>query len=103
MNLGRAQGVSKNYFAPGVRGRGARVAGRERNTATMNFWTPNLPRTGRFLRALTGLLAVGGGAVLLREGWALAGGPFVIFGAFCLFQAARGWCLARACGWKTPY
>jgi hypothetical protein len=48
-----------------------------------------------------------GGAVLLVAGfiavfrvWWL-GGALMVFGAFALFEAKRGWCVARACGIKT--
>jgi hypothetical protein len=45
------------------------------------------------------------GAALLqlvpgKLGW-LVGGVLVVGGAFSLFEAANGWCAARALGFKT--
>jgi hypothetical protein len=33
---------------------------------------------------------------------ALGGAALALAGIFMIFEAARGWCLARACGLKTP-
>ncbi len=68
----------------------------------MTFFRPNLDSTGRVLRAF--------GAVLLAIGAALtwpyseAGGiALAVSSAFVAFEAARGWCVARACGVKTKF
>jgi hypothetical protein len=65
-----------------------------------NFFSPNIGRGGRIARAVWGaaLIAVG----LLISGshpWACVG--LVAFGVFALYEAARGWCVVRACGIKT--
>lgn len=67
------------------------------------FFAPNIDRCGRVLRAVFGLCCIGGGVLLwlFVNRWAGAGG--VAWGVFCLFEAARGWCVARACGIKTRY
>jgi hypothetical protein len=65
-----------------------------------SFFSPNLERKGRIVRAL-------GGAALLLAGiivwpsslW--AGIVLLTSGTFMLFEAFRGWCLLRACGIKT--
>lgn len=69
----------------------------------------NITTSGRIARAITGLLTIGLGILLLVYGWPasvtwrwlLAILAFAA-GAFQLFEAARGWCIARACGMKTP-
>jgi hypothetical protein len=68
----------------------------------MSFWAPNIDSFGRLVRALLGLALIGGSAAsfawnLPILGWILAAG-----GLFCLFEAVRGWCVARACRIKTP-
>jgi hypothetical protein len=68
----------------------------------MSFWAPNIDNSGRIARGILGLgLIVGAFAFFTLDlplpGWLLVGG-----GVFCLFEAARGWCIARACRIKTP-
>ena len=68
----------------------------------------NIDKKGRRVRALggSGLLVA---AVLCA--WGLEGSiaPSVIAivlggtGLFCLFEAAKGWCVLRALGIKTPF
>lgn len=66
----------------------------------MKFFAPNIGCAGRILRAAVGLgcivtgLMLSGHSPWLRLG--LAG-----VGLFVSFEAARGWCLARACGIRT--
>ena len=66
----------------------------------MKFFSPNIGRAGRILRAVLGGLlivaAVGLSGYSLWLRLALIGA-----GLFGLFEAARGWCLARACGIRT--
>jgi len=70
---------------------------------------PNIDRKGRVARAITGTLCVVFGASLWLIDWpesitirwtvtVLA----VAAGAFQLFEAKKSWCVARACGLKTP-
>jgi hypothetical protein len=71
--------------------------------------TPNIKRNGRIARAITGLLTIGGGVACLVVSWPeslvvrwvliVIG---VMVGLFQLYEAKRGWCIARACGMKTP-
>jgi hypothetical protein len=74
-----------------------------RHTVTlpqMKSFAPNIARTGRILRAGFGVACVFAGLVLSGSSlWlclTLAGA-----GVFGLFEAARRWCLARACGIKA--
>jgi hypothetical protein len=65
------------------------------------FFEPNIGAKGRVARALGAVLLLAA-AFYIREshGWlalALACG-----GGLCAFQALRGWCLLRACGFRTP-
>ena len=62
----------------------------------------NIDTTGRLLRA--------GGAVIFAAGAVFAwknshAGSIALGGAavFMAFEAAQGWCAARACGIKTKY
>jgi hypothetical protein len=64
------------------------------------FWEPNIGIAGRIARGLVGLGCLAGAWYVRDNFWAmilLAGS-----GVFTLFEALRGWCVARACGLKTP-
>jgi len=64
------------------------------------FFSPNLERKGRIVRALSGAVLLVAGVVLWPSSlW--AGIALLASGAFVLFEAFRGWCLLRACGIKT--
>jgi len=64
------------------------------------FFTRNIDGKGRLVRGLMGLALLGGAAFCLGESLWLAG-LLAAAGLFGLFEAFRGWCLARACGIKT--
>ena len=66
----------------------------------MSFFNPNINTAGRVARGLCGLLCLGS-AYPLRE-HTLPTVLLVGSGNFMFFEAARGWCVARACGLKTP-
>jgi hypothetical protein len=66
----------------------------------MKFFTPNIRTPGRIARGLCGMASLAA-AWFYRE-QAVAGIALAGSGLFMLFEAARGWCLARACGLKTP-
>jgi hypothetical protein len=69
----------------------------------------NIDNAGRLARAISGVLTIGVGILFLVFGWphseagrwTLAVVAFAA-GGFQLFEAARGWCVMRACGIKTP-
>jgi hypothetical protein len=69
-------------------------------SSLMKLFAPNIGTSGRIARGLCGLAALGA-AWLSRESLA-AGTALALGGFFMLFEAFRGWCLARACGLKTP-
>jgi hypothetical protein len=66
------------------------------------FFTPNIDRTGRIFRALIGLVFFIAAIVVGQSVW-WAGLLLGAGAAFTWFEAARGWCAARACGIKTKY
>ena len=70
---------------------------------------PNIDRKGRITRAITGLLCIVFGLAVWLIQWPetltyrwIVSLAAVAVGAFQLFEAKRGWCVARACGLKTP-
>jgi hypothetical protein len=65
-----------------------------------NFFARNIDRRGRIVRAVWGsALIVAALLVWERSRW--IGLVLVVSGVFALYEAARGWCLMRACGIKT--
>ena len=66
------------------------------------FFSRNIDRRGRLLRAAWG-------AALILLGWLVHGGHpwicvgLILGGVFAFYEAARGWCLMRACGIKTKF
>ena len=66
------------------------------------FFAPNINATGRIIRATLGFLCVLGGVIGWKQNvWASV--ALLVAGAFMLFEAARGWCVMRACGVKTRH
>lgn len=68
----------------------------------MSFLRPNINRRGRLIRAAWGLACLGGAWWASGSSWWLAG-LLAVLGVFALFEAARGWCVIRACGIKTKW
>jgi hypothetical protein len=64
------------------------------------FFARNIDRRGRIVRAVWGLLVIAVGLLTMARSWWICGG-LLAAGAFALYEAARGWCLMRACGIKT--
>ncbi len=70
---------------------------------------PNIELKGRVARGITGTLCIVAGVACWWIGWpesttwrwglSILG---VLAGGFQLFEARKGWCVARACGLKTP-
>jgi hypothetical protein len=65
-----------------------------------DFFRPNIKRQGRIARGVIGPRCLITGIILVDVRLWL-GLIFVVAGLFALFEALRGWCLARACGIKT--
>jgi len=64
------------------------------------FFAPNIDRTGRLVRGLMGVALLVGALFTYDQSVWLAV-LLAAAGVFGLFEAFRGWCLARACGIKT--
>lgn len=64
------------------------------------FFQPNIKRTGRIARGVTGTLCLIAGIITVDYVLWL-GLIFVVAGLFAIYEALSGWCLARACGIKT--
>jgi hypothetical protein len=64
------------------------------------FFRPNIKRNGRIARGVIGTVFLIAGIILLDHSLWL-GLFFVLAGLFAIYEALRGWCLARACGIKT--
>jgi hypothetical protein len=64
------------------------------------FFKPNISRHGRIARGVIGTLCLIAGIIIVDfKLW--LGLVFVAAGLFAIYEAMRGWCLARACGIKT--
>jgi hypothetical protein len=62
----------------------------------------NIDTTGRVARGGISVLLLLVAAVLLPQSRWLAA-AFLVAGLFSLFEAVRGWCAIRACGFKLPF
>jgi len=69
---------------------------------SMSFLSPNIDTKGRVIRAL-GAVALGIGAAFTWRHSQVACIALGATSAFVAFEAARGWCIARACGVKTKF
>ncbi len=65
-----------------------------------NFFRPNITRVGRMVRAVLATAMLGGGIFAIQQIMWLGVVLFISAG-FVFFEAARGWCVMRACGIKT--
>ncbi|MCX7825427.1 MAG: DUF2892 domain-containing protein [Verrucomicrobiae bacterium] len=66
------------------------------------FFQPNITTTGRILRGGFGVILLAA-AVCFYWVHLAACAVAAVAGVFCLFEAFRGWCVARACGLKTRW
>ena len=67
------------------------------------FFARNITGVGQFIRFLIGCGFFVGGVFAWRGEIRWLAVFFFIAGAFTWFEAARGWCVARACGVKTKW
>lgn len=64
------------------------------------FFSRNIDSRGRMIRGVWGALVLIAGIIMADyELWICL--VLVTLGLFGIFEAARGWCLLRACGVKT--
>jgi hypothetical protein len=68
----------------------------------MSFLSPNIALKGRVLRGAAAFV-MGLGAAFIWSHSRAAGVAIAAASAFVAFEAARGWCIARACGVKTKF
>ena len=68
----------------------------------MTFFDPNISARGRLIRACGACVLVVAAGFLARD-FRIAAVALALIAAFMFFEAARGWCVARACGIKTPF
>ena len=66
------------------------------------FFSRNLDFRGRMARGVIGTLCLVAGIIIAGD-YSLWGLIFVVAGLFAMFEAVRGWCIARACGIKTKF
>ena len=66
------------------------------------FFKPNLNFRGRMARGVIGTLCLIAGIIVV-DYLLWLGLVFVAAGLFAIFEAVRGWCIARACGIKTKF
>ena len=64
------------------------------------FFAPNITRAGRIARLVYGVIMLVAAAIAFPTWWWL-GVILLGFAVFAFFEAARGWCVLRACGIKT--
>jgi hypothetical protein len=67
------------------------------------FFARNLSGTGRLVRFGIGCGFLAGAVVAWRGDHRWLADLLGAGGAFTWFEAARGWCVARACGVKTRW
>jgi membrane protein implicated in regulation of membrane protease activity len=67
------------------------------------FFSRNLDFRGRMARGVIGTICLIAGIVVAGDYLWWLGLVFVATGLFAIFEAARGWCIARACGIKTKF
>lgn len=64
------------------------------------FFSPNIGFHGRIFRGVIGTVMLIAGIIMADfELWICL--LLVCLGLLAIFEAVRGWCLARACGLKT--
>ena len=64
------------------------------------FFAPNITGAGRIARLIYAIIMVVAGVIAFPRFWWL-GVIFFGLAALAFFEAARGWCVLRACGIKT--
>lgn len=62
----------------------------------------NIDNKGRLIRA-AGAIVTGAAAILVWSEYPTARACLGLASVFLSFEAARGWCAARACGVKTKF
>jgi len=86
-----------------------KLAPKSTSTKSSSGLACNIDQRGRRARLISGAIVVLGGGVLIVTGLIagsktlLVAGIFLdVAGSFMIFEGARGWCVLRAMGVKTP-
>jgi len=63
---------------------------------------PNIDNKGRAARGeIAAIFLLAGGCLIPQAGMLAA--IFILVGLFSAFEACRGWCAIRACGFRLPF
>lgn len=74
----------------------------KQNIQDRERFASNIDNKGRLIRA-AGAIVIGATAILVWSASTTVGACLALASAFLAFEAARGWCAARACGVKTKF
>jgi len=69
----------------------------------MGFWTPNIERRGRIFRGIMAVILFAAAFFAHREGIEWLAVMLAISALVGVVEAARGWCVLRACKIKTRF
>jgi hypothetical protein len=69
----------------------------------MGFWTPNIDRRGRIIRAIMAVVLFAAAFFAHRESIEWLAVILAISGVVGVIEVARGWCVLRACKIKTRF
>jgi hypothetical protein len=69
----------------------------------MSFWTCNIDRRGRMLRFASGAILGVAAGLFYFQGQHWAAWILAVAASFTWYEAARGWCVVRAFGFKTRF
>ena len=69
----------------------------------MSFWTPNIERRGRIFRGIMAVVLFAAAFIAHREDIEWLAVMLAIAALVGVVEAARGWCMLRACKIKTRF
>ena len=69
----------------------------------MAFWTPNIDRRGRIIRAVMTFALAAAAFIAHRKGIEWLAVMLAISALVGFVEVARGWCVLRACKIKTRF
>ena len=69
----------------------------------MGFWTPNIDRRGRIIRGIMTVALFTASFIAHRKGIEWLAVILAISALVGVVEAARGWCVLRACKIKTRF
>ena len=69
----------------------------------MSFWSPNIERRGRIFRGIMAVVLFAAAFIAHRRGIEWLAILLAIAALVGVVEAARGWCVLRACKIKTRF